>query len=228
MMSYKMNPDAVPRKIRELMNVDGITIKQIASHLQVLCIQFFTNIANYNPIEIFFLQKHRKTHRGRLSKRAIFPQHDSSQPGKLPKRKPAEKKSSASSHKPTLRPLLPKYPPSMLCARPPPVRIHGGMQRPDQQMLVGNAVESSGIDNSKSDGEKMPHNFDGGAPPEVGLRRDELQSRGTGEVASKGSSSITAAHENSEGFGTENFNSDEDLIAEIIEEIDVCLGRAPP
>ncbi|KAG6500358.1 two-component response regulator ARR10-like [Zingiber officinale] len=163
---------AVPRKILELMNVDGITIKQIASHLQ----------------------KHRKTHQGRLS-----------QPVKLRKRK-LEKKSSVSSQKPTLKPLLPKYPPSMLCALPTPVHIHGGMQRPDQQMVIGNAVEWSDFD----------------------VRRDELQSRGTGEVASKGSSSSAAVHENSEGLDIGNFDLDEDLIAEIAEEIEMYLGIPPP
>lgn len=45
-ISIKTSPDAVPKKILELMNVDGLTIKQIASHLQVLCIQLFTNISN--------------------------------------------------------------------------------------------------------------------------------------------------------------------------------------
>lgn len=72
----------------------------------------------------------------------------------------------------------------------------------------------------------MPEDLEGGAPPEVGLRKDELQSRGTGEAASKGSSS-----NNAEGFDIGNFNLDEDLIAEIIEEIDMNLGsrsRPPP
>lgn len=35
LMLLDLLADAVPRKILELMNVDGLTVKQVSSHLQV-------------------------------------------------------------------------------------------------------------------------------------------------------------------------------------------------